>query len=603
MTEHESGPEGHPEAETAPPAPPPPPPPSGELLTLESETPVRSGGIGGRVVAAAIGGLLLVGGVGFAAAQMGGDEGTPEGAVAELFEAIADEDVLGMLATLDPGERDTLTAPVEDFFAELERLEVLDDSFELTGIKGVDLEFQDLTFRTEPVRDDLVRVYLTGGTASYDVNTGELPVGDFLADTFERFGVEYDGIQESDSDTLTPDEAGDTFVAVRKGGDGWRISIGYTAAEAARIDAGKPVPAAGGGLAPVGADSPEAAVDGFLRAAADLDVPGLVARLSPAEFAALQDYWPIFVDQADLPSAEALGVDIELTELELRSDADGDWAQVFIDSFGIDVVAEDFSGGGTIADGCITLRGDALEAAEEGMAELDLPGPTDGQLCQADLEDLYEEAMESMGGFAMGPGMGGIDPFNQLGGETATIGITTTRIDGAWYVAPIRTWADLGIAVLETVDREDLDAMVDGIEELFGSAFFGGGMVGGGFVPPGLGGDVIEEFDAIGEELEVEPDFEVEPGLEGSSNDGSFLPRPGKSSEEMAVRADALIGELVRGAVGGDEAAASCVLDQLHAIAATEQLYELADAHELGFEPSMDTQDVFFAALQTCGAG
>ena len=594
MTEHEPGPEGHPEAETAPVSPPPPPPPPGDLLTLESETPVRSGGIGGRVVAAAIGGLLLVGGVGFAAAQMGGDESTPEGAVTDLFEAIADEDVLGMLATLDPGERDTITAPVEAFFAELERLEVLDDSFELTGVQGVDLEFQDLTFRTEPVRDDLVRVYLTGGTASYDVNTGELPVGDFLADTFERFGVDYGGVQESDSDTLTPDEAGDTFVAVRKGSDGWRISIGYTAAEAARTDAGKPVPAAGGGLAPIGADSPEAAVDGFLRAAADLDVPGLVARLSPAEFGALQDYWPIFVDEGDLPSAEALGVDIEVTDLELRSDSDGDRAEVFFDSFGIDVVAEDFSGGGTIADGCITLRGDALDAAEEGMAELDLTGPTDGQLCQDDIEELYAQAMESMGGLAMGSGIGGLDPFGSIDGDRATIGITTTQVDGAWYVAPIRTYADLGLAVLEVIDREDLDAMVDGIEEFFGSSFFGGGMVGGGFVPPGLGGDVIEEFDAIGEELDVEP------GIDATVDDGSVLPRPGESPEEMAVRADALIGELVRSAVGGDEAVAKCALGELYATASTTQLYELADAHELGSEPAMDTQDVFFAALQSC---
>ena len=54
----------------------------------------------------------------------------------ELFEAMADEDVLGLIATLDAGERDTIAGPVEQLFDELERLEVLDDSFQLDGVDG-----------------------------------------------------------------------------------------------------------------------------------------------------------------------------------------------------------------------------------------------------------------------------------------------------------------------------------------------------------------------------------------------------------------------------------------------------------------------------------
>src|SRR5690606_36910353 len=133
-------------------------------VALESETEVRSGGMGGRLVAGALGVLLLGGGIAFAATQAGSDAGAsdPEGAVTELFDAIADEDVLVVLATLDPGERDALSDPVEDLFEQLERLEVLDDSFELDGVQGIDLEFEDLTFRNEPVREDRARAYLTG---------------------------------------------------------------------------------------------------------------------------------------------------------------------------------------------------------------------------------------------------------------------------------------------------------------------------------------------------------------------------------------------------------------------------------------------------------
>lgn len=485
-----------------PPAPPPPPAGVVPTLTIESETPVRRGGIGGRLVAGVVGALVLVGGVGFAAAQLGsGSDRTPEQAVEELFDAVGDEDVLGVLATLDPGERDVLTSRVEAFFGELERLEVLDDSFELSGVRGVDLEFSDLTFRTEQVRDDLVRVYLTGGTASYALNTDELPVGDFLADTFERFGVEYRGHQDRDSDTMTPEEADETFLVARKGNDGWRVSIGYTAVEAARAQMGAPAPAAGAGLVPIGADSPEAAVEGFLQAATALDVEGTVARLSPNELQALHDYWPVLTSQGDLGAfTDRLDIELDLVELELRSDTDGDHALVFIDSIGLDVTADGETGGGTIADGCITLHG----AAQDALVELGVDDPS-APLCQDDLQDLAAQAMEEMGGLGMGvldPGAPAVDPD----AEVPTLGITTEQVDGKWFVAPIGTLADAGLAVLEVIGRADLDAAVDTFESsfgdgFFGEGFFGGGMVGGGFVPPGMtdGGVSIDQFDAIGE--------------------------------------------------------------------------------------------------------
>lgn len=570
-----------------PPAPPPPPQGVVPTLTIESEAPVRRGGIGGRLVAGVVGGLVLVGGVGFAAAQLGsGSDRTPEQAVEELFDAIGDEDVLGVLATLDPGERDVLTSRVERFFGELERLEVLDDSFELSGVSGVDLEFSDLTFRTEQVRDDLVRVYVTGGTASYAVNTDELPVGDFLADTFDRFGVEYRGHQDSDSDTMTPEQADDTFLVAHEGSDGWRVSIGYTAVEAARAQMGTPAPAAGAGLTAIGADSPEAAVEGFLQAATALDVEGMVARLSPNELRALHDYWPVLVPQGSLDGfTDQLDAELELVDLQLRSDADGDRAQVFIDSIGLDVTADGETGGGTIADGCITLRG----IAQEALVELGVDDPS-APLCQDDLQDLAAEAMEEMGGFGMGvldPGAFALDPD----AEVATIGIATEQVDGRWFVAPIGTFADAGLAVLEVIDRDDLDAAVDAFESFFGEGFFGGGMVGGGFVPPGMSGEeIVEEFEAIGEPLELDDDFE--------SGSGGVLPG---TLYPLSSEQQALLEEFVLGAVGDDLDAATCVLDELDAFASSEQLLELVDAYELEFEPSQPTQDLFFTALETCG--
>ena len=481
----------------------------GEPPPTVDEVAVSRGGLGARLVAAGVGAALLVGGVAFAAAQAGSDDGSesPEEAVAQLFEALADEDLLGVLASLEPGERDTFREPMEDLFEELERLGVVDDSFELTGVPGLDLEFDGLTFRSEPVVDGITRVHLTSGTATYAVDGTELPVGDFLADTLDRFGIDPGMLQESGSEDGLGDD--DTFLVARDTGDGWRVSIGYTAAEAARESMGRPVPASG--MDAIGADSPEAAVEGVLRAAADLDLPGVVARLSPHELGALHRYWPVLVDEDDLPSAEELGATIEITELELDADTDGDRARVFIRRIGVDVTAEDFRGGGTVADGCVTLRGDALEAARE---ELDLDDDT---ICQGDVQAILEEAMGDVSGSGLGFGLQGSEDLVAPGldPEQASFGITATEVDGRWYVAPIRTVADLGIEVLRTVEREDLEAAVDAIEGFFGGAFFGGGMVGEGFVPPGLtddlggfedleGSDLFEEGWSEYEELEQE---------------------------------------------------------------------------------------------------
>lgn len=566
------------------PPPPPPPPVAGTPLALESETSVRSGGIGARVVAGALGAVLLLGGVAFAATQLGSDPGTPEGAVAELFDALADEDLLGVLAALEPGERDTLSQPMKELFDELERLEIVDDSFELTGISGIDLEFDDLTFRSEPVIDGLARVYLTGGTASYDIDSSELPIGDFLAETLDRFGVDYEGYRDSDSEAISEGDD-DTFLAVRDTGDGWRVSIGYTAAEAARISMGKPVPAVG--LTPVGADSPEAAVDGFLHAAAALDIRDLVARLSPHEMGALQHYWPVLVEPGSIPDADELGVQITLSDLEYRSRTDGNRAQVFIDSFGIDVVADDGTeGGATIADGCITLRGEAAEVVQE---ELDAP---DGTLCKDDLEALFEEAMAESGD--LGFDFGDFDlMLPDAGGEVPSIGITTTKVDGQWYVAPIRTYADVGIELLRLVEREHIESVLDAIEDFFGSFGAGfGGSFGGGFDPfdPEGFGEIgeWEEWDQTGDD-DWAPHEPIEDDLWSDDGFGS-----------SGVRTDALIEELVW-LFAGDTDVAGCVLGELKATATPNQMAELADAYAYDLEPSPATWELFDAALGACG--
>lgn len=559
------GPNGDdaPSGATPPPPPPPPQQPVEPVLTLDSESEVTSsGGFGGRAVAGIVGALLLVGGTVFAVTQLGSSgPGSAEEAVAGLIDAAGDEDLLGVMAALDPGERDALRGPVEDLFGELERLEVLDDSFDLGGIDGIDLEFADVTYRTEPVREGLARVYVTGGTVTTSVDSDELPIGDFISDTVERFGGEVSGFQESNTSDIFDD---DVFLVARAGDDGWRVSIGYTLAEVARLESGQPLPTVG--IEPVGADSPEAAVEGMVDALVDLDLRDVVARLSPAEFAALQDYADLFLAEAQSGADEATdGFDVTVDELTLRADTSGDTATVFVDAVAVTVDADGEQFSASFDGECLSIDGEGEEFDESPFA--------DGPVCTEDLEGLSNDLFD--GGFDLGfdTGLDG-DPIEFPEIDTPEIGITTQRVDGEWFVAPVASGLDAMVSGLEVLERSHLDALVDMVEQFFA-----------GFeesFEDGFGDFEEYEYDEYDEQFPGEsfPTTTTITGTQGGIIDEAAL-------DELLI------------AYAGDQSTAACIRAEL-TLVDPWLVAELVDSYIYDYEPSLEAQDVFFAAADAC---
>ena len=60
-----------------------------------------------------------------------------------LLDALDNEDVLGAIDVLLPGERETLREPLTELVAELTRIEVLSDDASLAGSRGVDIMVED----------------------------------------------------------------------------------------------------------------------------------------------------------------------------------------------------------------------------------------------------------------------------------------------------------------------------------------------------------------------------------------------------------------------------------------------------------------------------
>lgn len=411
MTEHEGT--------TSFPSPPAPLP---EETLFASPPPRRNPA---TYVAVLIGLVAMAGGAVFFARSLGTAEGgadTPVAAVHRMFDAIEDEDALGVLESLLPTERDLLTDSVQSITEELGRLGILSNGLDLGAIEGIELDFSGLTFSSEELASDINLVTLTGGTATYRVDPARAPLGDFVRELMPEDANEV--VQGTE-----PVSSEDAFFATVKDGDKWYVSLGYSIAEAARRGAGAPLPNFGDGIAARGEPTPEAAVEQFIRSAVLLDVQRLIELTPPDEARALHDYAPLFIDAAKAGADEARKhYSAEVSVLKLSGNQRGDRALVKISEaeFAFDIpelgVSVDYDGE------CVTMRGGFFFGSDEPQRQC-------------------------------GSGFNPALPIPNL--PQPEIGFVAVREDGAWYVSPTRTVLESLVRMLEALDRSHLEMFKD----------------------------------------------------------------------------------------------------------------------------------------------
>lgn len=432
--------------------PPPPPPPASAFPSYIAELPpatVHKRGLGTRSLAAVLGVVLVGGGLSFAVSQSAaGGASTPEEAVQQLFDAISDEDVVGVLDVLPEGERRSLQQPLEDLSAELQRLGVLSEDFDLSGVEGIDLEFDDLDLGSEPLAAGMSVVHLRGGSLTTAIDPDNLPIGDELRSLMEELNGEPLVIEpSSNSDDLNA--AGDSIDIVTVEEDGtWRVSLYYSIAEAARAGTDLPLPDFGAGIAPNGQASPEAAVEALLRSGVeDLDIAAMIALLPPDEMAALQDYAPLFIDDAaadiaDFRSRYTGSID----GVQLSADRNGDEALVTIDDIDIQLAYED-------EDQSATFDGSCMRWSYQNEG------------------DEEEQCLDDLPIGSAGPGQMDVPRRD----NPPPIGILAVEVDGLWYVSPTRTILGAMAAGLGAFDDDALASIPDMLDGFLGGMFGGFG--------------------------------------------------------------------------------------------------------------------------------
>ncbi len=409
-------------------------------LDLPSTPPARPHR--GKRIALVGGVVALVAAAVFAVASLAsrdeGGAGSPQGAVEALVAAVNESDALGALDVLLPGERRMLRGPLVDIAAQLRRLGILDTSADLGAVGGAQIRIDVDRYGVDEVADDIANVTIEG-SASIRLDASEVPLGPVILDDLLD-GEELSGTVDEEVELGGRDGPAVQVTTVRDGGR-WYVSIGYSIAEQARAASGADLPSAAEAVAARGASSPEAAVEQMVKALTRFDLELVLASLDPDEFAALQRYAPIFLDDAQDELSEA-GAKVSVGDLELDVERHGDSALVGFRAFSLTASAE----GETAR---VDFDGECVSVAAEGE---EYSG------CAADAPTLDSLDTDSA------------EPGDYLAIVAKTLAgshpIKVAKVRGEWYVSVIGSVLDSMVSGLKGLEPDDVTNAIDTLRSL-----------------------------------------------------------------------------------------------------------------------------------------
>jgi hypothetical protein len=368
-----------------------------------------------------------------------------------LLTAIDNEDVLGAIDMLLPGERESLGEPYVEFVSELTRLEVLAADASLFNAAGTDIALTDTSVTPLSTNvPDIVNIELHAA-ATVTVDGSKVELGDLVTDNLPPEVLdEARATNETTSDTLDI-----TLTAVEQG-DRWYFSLFHTAAELARQRSGLgEIPLAG--VPAPGADTPEAAFQQLLDSITGFDLAGVIGALDPDEAAALQRYAPLFLDDAQASIDDAvdeLDLQLEVTNTDVDVTRDGDQAMLTVNALAV-------SGSFTFGDEPVpfeaSLDGDCFRASS---------GDNEYEQCGAD------STSGSLAATQFGSAESGafLTALRDALADLEPVGIELRQRDGRWYVSPIATVSEFVLKFLRALDRDEIDHLIE-----LGTAAVGGG--------------------------------------------------------------------------------------------------------------------------------
>ena len=361
---------------------------------------------------------------------------TPDGAVRALLDSAQHGDLLGVLGTLEPSERAALEDGISRTTGQLQRLQVLSADTDLSDISGLQLGFSGIKTSTSYLTPQRAAVTITSGTATSHVDPARLPLGPFTRSVAGP-ALAHAKPTSSSSGVST---GKNVIVTVQENGS-WYVSLGYTVAEDLARNAGQSAPPAGASVPAVGSATPDDAIRSVVQSAAALDVAGVIKVTPPGELAALHDYAPLFLSNADRALRTVRSkLSITVTRLDLADVPDGTGAElVTITGLAFRATYEQYT---VSFDGsCITVT-DARDPSN------------DQQFCRSG------SGLDSVLSSLPAP----LQPLiSDLKGIHPKEGLVAVEENGQWYFDPVRTvFTDVDnlLGALSLKDMNDIQSLV-----------------------------------------------------------------------------------------------------------------------------------------------
>jgi hypothetical protein len=386
------------------------------FVSDEPLRPLRPRRLTSLVAAAGLSALLMVGMLAVSALVGGGGANTPEGAVRRLADAIAHEDPLAAADVLAPSElkrlHDTVGAAAEKA-AELALVERAS-----APLAGLDLSVDDLELQVEQLGEDHAKVGVRGVLRA---RTEEGDLSPLMQKVLDETGSTSG---EKPLDDLAPVPGVPAFLMVVREHGHWYVSVAYTTLEYLRVSEGLAPAELGAGrreTARLGAESPDAAVQGALRAFAANDWARLI-ELAPPDELPLYDYRAALLE---LAARQELDAPLRVTSVSTTARVDGDTAKVRLRFEAIDEDGQPLSWDG----GCWT-------------AEVD-----------SDRQSFCIDKRWSVSRYSY-----------FVTGERITDGpseVTVVRRGGRWFVSPVGTVLDVADMWIANMDRRGLYDILD----------------------------------------------------------------------------------------------------------------------------------------------
>jgi hypothetical protein len=396
----------------------------------------------GLIVGSSIAALALIaGGVVAVVAlnQTSVNEGSadPQAAAFKMVSAVGNADVAGLLTSLPPAEsallRDLNTQATEEF----KRLDVYKKDADPDKVAGLNIKTNNLRFddaHKQEINDHLAINMLVDGTIELNSDMSQLPLTQKFIDLAFPKGM------DTKAGTSKPIDIGKQVAKTKKPiriatvkVDGqWYPSIFYTIADYALQDAKKPWPKQP--VAARGASSPGDAVRGVADAALDANLERVIELMPPDELGALHDAGPVLL-QAIAGKTKPTGAKINKLDTDTNSVTGG--TKVTLKELDIEADGDRVH---------VTRKGDCYEATFQNETN---------KLCATD-------ASKQLGGSKMPAGAKQALTHLTEGLFKNGLGVVATQVDGKWYVSPGRSFFEIVLTALRSLQPQDIEALIKG---------------------------------------------------------------------------------------------------------------------------------------------